>query len=130
MTGGGAGGPWSVGRVGRVDFSSPQAVSHGSVMGSDRSLRPLILLDEGFNYYGVVVKIGLLRLVYRFGGGEGVSGGLGGDDQVLMNPGVLVPGQVRGVAHRRSLGVVDVGPQVRGRDLAHLELLVRGHLRP
>ena len=83
---------------------------------------PLTLLDEGPNYYGVVVKIGLLRLVDHFGGGEGVDGVLSGGHQVLMDPVVLVPGQVRGVERHRSLGVVDAGPEVRDGDLTHLEL--------
>ena len=104
---------------------------------SGRSLRPLVFLDEGANYYGVVVSIGLLRLVDRFGGDEGMDGVLGRGQQVLMDPAVLVLGQIRGVAscrslgvaRCRSLGVVDAGSEVRDGDFTHLDLEVRGHLR-
>ena len=104
----------------------------------DRSLRPPVFLDEGTNYFGVVVSIGSLRLVDRSGGGERVDGVLGRGRQVLMDPVVLVLGQTRGVescrslsvARFRSLGVVDADFEVRDGDFTHLELEVPGHLRP
>ena len=97
---------------------------------SDRSLRSLVFLDEGTNYYGVVVSVGLLRLMHHSGGGEGVGGVLGRGRYVLMDPVGLVLGQIRGVASCRSLGVVDAGSEVRDGDFTHLNLEVRGHLRP
>ena len=105
---------------------------------SDRSLRPLIFLDEETNCYGVVVSIGLLHLVGRSGGGKGVGGVLGRGNQVLMDPVMLVLSQIRGVAsccslgvaRCRSPGVVDAGSEVCDGDFTHLELEVRGHLRP
>ena len=105
---------------------------------SNRSLRPLVFLDGRTNHYGVVVSIGILRLVDRSGGGEGVGGVLGRGQQVLMDPLVLVRGHIHsvascrslGVARCRSLGVVDAGSEVRDGDCTHLELEVRGHLRP
>ena len=96
----------------------------------DRSLRPLVCLDEGTNYYGAVLGVGLLCLVDRLGGGEGVGGVLGLGQQVLMGPLVLVLGQFRGVASCRSLGLarchslgmVGAGSEVRHGDFAHLDL--------
>ena len=93
-------------------------------------MRRLIFLDEGTNYYSVAVSIGLLCLVDRSGGGEGVGGVLGRVYQGLMDPVGLILSQVRGVARFRSLGVVDAGSEVRDGDFTHLELEVRGHLRP
>ena len=104
----------------------------------DRSLRPPVFLDKGTNSYGVVVSIGLLRLVDRSGGGEVVGGVLGRGHQVLMDPVVLVLGQIRGVescrslgvARFRSYGVVDADSEVCDGDITHFELKVPGHLRP
>ena len=96
----------------------------------DRSLRSLVCLDEGTNYYDVVLGVGLLCLVGRSGGGEGVGGVLFLDQQVLMGPLVLVLGQLRsvascrslGVSRCRSLGMVEAGSEVRHGDFAHLDL--------
>ena len=55
---------------------------------------------------------------------------LGRRPQVLVALAVLVLGEVRGVARRRRLGMVDAGPEVREGDLAHFELEFWGHLRP
>ena len=101
-----------------------------------RSFLPLVCLDEGANYYGVVLGVCLLRLVGRSGGGEGVGGALGLSHQVLMGLMVLFLGQLRGMAGCRSLGVsrcrglgvVEAGSEVRHRDFAHLDSQIRGHL--
>ena len=104
----------------------------------DPGLRPLVCLDEGTNYHGVLLDVGPLCLVGHSGDGEGVGGVLGLSQQVLMGPLVPVLGQLRGVAGSRSLGVsrcrsfgmVETGSEVRHGDFAHLDLQIRGHLRP
>ena len=104
----------------------------------DPGLRPLVCLDEGTNYHGVALDVGPLCLVGHSGDGEGVGGVLGLSQQVLMGPLVPVLGQLRGVAGSRSLGVsrcrsfgmVETGSEVRHGDFAHLDLQIRGHLRP
>ena len=104
----------------------------------DRSFYPLVCLDERIKYFGVVLGVGFLRLVGRSGGGEGVGGVLGLGQQVMMGLSVLFLGQLRGVAGCRGLGVsrchglgvVEAGSEVRYGYFAHLNLQIRGHLRP
>ena len=71
----------------------------------DRSVRPLVSLDAGTNYYGAVLGSGFPRLIGHSGGGGGVGGAVLRGQQVLMGLLVLFFGRLRGVAGCRGLGV-------------------------